>query len=109
MNGILIARARPIERSSFRLLSRRVGVALPATDGFVGGAGESQGAVDLLKNHRVTASLPARRLSVRMIKEVLRLRFELGLGLRAIRLVHNAHRIEMRGDSMRKNKSKAAG
>jgi hypothetical protein len=29
-------------------------------------------------------SLPARRLSVRKIKEVLRLRFELGLGLRAI-------------------------
>jgi transposase len=28
--------------------------------------------------------LPARRLSVRKIKEVLRLRFELGLGLRAI-------------------------
>ena len=28
--------------------------------------------------------MPARRLSVRKIKEVLRLRFELGLGLRAI-------------------------
>src|SRR5215472_12035839 len=111
-------------------------------------------------------SLPARRLSVRKIKEVLRLKFEVGLGLRAIarscsiglgtaheylqraeaakitwplgpewdddrleaalfggpprsrptvlpmadgildRLVHNAHRIEMRGDSMRKNRGK---
>jgi hypothetical protein len=29
-------------------------------------------------------SLPARRLSVRKIKEVLRLKFEVGLGLRAI-------------------------
>ncbi len=51
-------------------------------------------------------SLPARRLSVRKIKEVLRLKFDVGLGLRTNRLVHNAHRIEMRGDSMRKNRGK---
>jgi hypothetical protein len=77
---------------------------------------------------------------VRKIKEVLRLKFSVGLGLRQIarscsiglgtvheylqraeaagvtwplgedwdedRLVHNAHRIEMRGDSMRKNRGK---
>ena len=43
---------------------------------------------------------------MRKIKEVLRLRFELGLGLRAIARSWSTTPIEMRGDSMRKNRGK---
>ena len=62
--------------------------------------------------------MPAERSSMRKIREVLRLHFACGLSKRRIaravgigptladaildRLVHNAHRIELKGESMRK-------
>jgi hypothetical protein len=48
--------------------------------------------------------MPAERLSMRQIREVLRLCYGIKLPQRAAdRIVHRAHRIELRGPSLRRH------